>query len=179
MKRKTGWIVAAVILVAVILAGVWTVRPRSWNEISGNLETNSLAGSLVLNRLDPEDETAIWQSHIWQLTAEEAEGPATDAILDALNSGTYRGRLRNVISYTLFRQANNSYSLDGENSKGEVDLILVDDAQRSVSIAVFSGGMVVFRNHSSGVGTLFFDTEPQVYEALAAIMQEFIPQEQE
>lgn len=173
MRQKKGWIVAAVILAVIVLAGVWTVWPKSWNDLSGNIKTNSLAGSLRLRKLNTEGENALWQSDVWQLTAEEAEGPAADAILDALNAGTYRGRLKNMISYTMFRRGNSSYSIDRENSKGEVNLILVGDDKRSVSLTVFSGGMVVFKKHISRTGTLFFDTDPQVYEALSAVLKEY------
>lgn len=173
-RQNKSRIGAAVLLFALVLCAVlWTVRPRSWDDIAKGHTPSSLAGNLLIDTFDLVDEVPVLDSDVWQLTAEQAEGPAADAILAALGSSPYRGRLRNIVSYSLFRQSSYTYAVDGENSRGEIHLHLVCGPQWDISLTVFSGGMVTFRDHNSRTGTLFFDTDPQVYEALSAVIKEY------
>lgn len=172
-KRSKIYIIAVAALVsaAMICASLFASRSRTWEDIARDRAPNSLAASLTVNVLNQEGE--ILQADIWQLTPEQTEGPAADAILAALGSANFKGTPRNLISYTLFKKANSSYTVNRENSKGEVSLLLTDDSHRTMFLTLFSGGMVVLRDHASGTGNLFFSTNPQVYEELSAVVKTY------
>lgn len=167
VNKKKGLIIAAILFAAVLLAVVWTVWPRSWDNMVGNHTPTSLTVTLIDFGL-PNPNTDIWK-----LSAEQAEGAAVDAIMDALRGSSYRGRLGNIISYSLFKNASHSYSLDRKNSDGYVNILLVDGPEWSAHLTVYSGGLAEFGRSDGTEGLLFYETSGGLYDTLSGILKEY------
>lgn len=168
-KLRIG--IAALVLALVLGLSLFAVRTRSWEDLAGDQDSSSMWASLTVNIFDPEGGNEVVQAHVWQLTPEQTEGSTAEDILSTLDSYAYRGRLKNIVSFIpLLKQATSTYTIDGDNSKGEVNLILSDDSRQSIFLTVFSGGMVTVKDHST-IGTRFFDTDPQLYEELSNLIK--------
>lgn len=171
--KKKVLLRAAAVLVVIVGAVLWTVWPRGWGDLAGNQEPTSLAGTLAVYTYEVVDETPSLGTDIWVLSAEQAEGPAISAIMDALRGGSYRGKLQNIFAYGPFQKASYSYSVDRKNADGYLDLYLVDGVGLNVSVTVYSGGLVIFKNLNSRAGLLIYQTDSVVYDALAAAVKAY------
>ena len=91
--KKKVLLTAAALLAVLVLAGLWHIRPRSWESLFGTAEVQNLSGQISLFTLDNRG------VHIdsWSLTPTQAEGAAAQAIMDALRSGSYRAKLVSLL----------------------------------------------------------------------------------
>lgn len=163
LKRKTGWIAAAVILLVVILAGLWTVRPRSWTELVGTDDVDTISGSLTESHFRPSEEwetTPPWDN--WKLGEIDGGAEVSDLILSALKESSYRANLGNLRNYTPFPRT----ILHGKGS----DMIHLNLRYHTVTVMldIDSGGQVGVYT-SNGIAA--YQADDALYGALADIIR--------
>ncbi len=157
--KKRNWLIAAGAALAVIIAFcLWYTRPRSWGSLTGPVtdEVASLSGGVTeLYRQTADDGRINSGFRSWLIQQEEAEGPATQAILDAFQSHSYRKSLRNLNPW--------------DDKAGTANVVLTgiiwsDKTYRSFSLCddgqLFCGGVR-------------YSTDAELYRELAAIIQEY------
>lgn len=154
--RKKVLLTAAALLAVLVLAGLWHIRPRSWESLFGTAEVQNLSGQISLFTLDNRG------VHIdsWSLTPTQAEGAAAQAIMDALKSGSYRAKLVSLLP--------GRYNALGA---GSVHLAVNFDGAQWVTVSMFDDGLVLFTSPDSGRYRIC-QTDPQRYIDVANLIQE-------
>ena len=154
--KKKVLITAAALLAVLVLAGLWHIRPRSWESLFGTAEVQNLSGRISLFTLDNRG------AHIdsWSLTPTQAEGAAAQAIMDALRSGSYRAKLVSLLP--------GRYNALGA---GSVHLAVNFDGAQWVTVSMFDDGLVLFTSPDSGRYRIY-QTDPQRYIDVANLIQE-------
>ena len=154
--KKKVLITAAALLAVLVLAGLWHIRPRSWESLFGTAEVQNLSGQISLFTLDNRG------VHIdsWSLTPTQAEGAAAQAIMGALRSGSYRAKLVSLLP--------GRYNALGA---GSVHLAVNFDGAQWVTVSMFDDGLVLFTSPDSGRYRIY-RTDPQRYIDVANLIQE-------
>ena len=154
--KKKVLLTAAALLAVLVLAGLWHIRPRSWESLFGTAEVQNLSGQISLFTLDNRG------AHIdsWSLTPTQAEAGAAQANMGALRSGSYRAKLVSLLP--------GRYNALGA---GSVHLAVNFDGAQWVTVSMFDDGLVLFTSPDSGRYRIY-RTDPQRYIDVANLIQE-------
>ena len=160
-KRRKKLAIAAAVLAVVVLACLWYTRPRSWDGLTnaGSEEVTSLSANLLVYYFHSDEEGNIdhgWD--VWLTQADQSEGPATQAIVEAFQSCTYRKSLKNLIPRDSWVTTN--------VSKVQVGVGIVWNNTRFMSFNVNGDGQIFID------GDLYY-TDKGLADRLAPIVQEY------
>lgn len=155
MKRKP-LVITCALLAVLVLAGLWYTRPRSWESLFGTREVKNLSGQVSLFTIDNRG------VHIdsWSLTPTQAEGAAAEAIMDALESRSYRVRLGNLLP--------GKYEALGA---GSVHIAINSTASPWVTVSIFDDGLVLFTSPDSD-RYMICQTDAKLYTEVTRLVQE-------
>lgn len=147
----------------------YALIPRSWDSVSHGVEPDQIMGShfvLVIQSGDIHDE-------VWQINGGQATGGAVlHAFMDALQAGSYRAELRNVMNYTPLAPLAQDNRVEG--SMGTMILYLVQENE-VVTTAMFYGDYkhTVHIWTEGNPNTFYYHTDGAVYDTLTSLMQEY------
>lgn len=172
-KQNVRTICVVSVLALIVVFCLWYTWPRSWTKVAGTDPVDRLNAILTTDRLNFEanrfEEKLGW--NIWQLDEEDADADVTDALVNALNSHTYRSSLSNLLNNTPFRR--DGYSSSG-NITGYVSLSLyIQDRQEWILLYLWSGGDVIYSIYGSSTDSFLYRTDPALYEEIAEIVREY------
>ena len=154
---KIAWFLAVVGSIALLC--LWYVWPRGWNTLPGPVtdEVVSLSGAVIelYHQTSANGEVDIG-FHSWLIQWEEAEGPATEAILEVFQNHSYRKSLRNLNPWD-------------DRGTGTANCVLIgiiwsDETYRSFSVG--DNGQMFCD------GNLYY-TDENLYQELTQIIQEY------
>lgn len=160
-KKRNFKIACAVsVLAAAALLCLWYIRPRSWEKLTGpaSQEVTSLSGSLMAYYFHTDNEGSVdhgWD--VWTMQADQSEGSAAQAIVEALQSYSYRKSLKSLIP-------RDTWEID--TAPNFVQVGIVWDNTRITSFEVYSNGQMFL---DSGL----YYTNGELYDRLASILQAY------
>lgn len=171
-KKNIRTICMASALALIAAFCLWYTWPRSWTKVAGTDPVGGLNAVLTTYRFNFEDnhfeEKLGW--NIWGLDDEDADADVKAALVNALNSHTYRSSLSNLLNNTPFRR--DGYSSSG-NITGSVKLSLyLQDRQEWILLSLWDNGDVIYSIYGSFTDILY-RTDPALYEELAAVIQAY------
>lgn len=158
-KRNIKLGCALSFLTMVIIFCLWYVRPRGWESLTGPATGNvtSLSGAVTELYFHTADNGKVDHGfHNWLIRWEEAEGPATEAILETFKSHSYRKSLRNL----------NPWDDNTANTANVAVIGIVWSDEYYKSFSVTDNGQM-FSN-----GDRYY-TDGELYQKLTAIIQEY------
>lgn len=171
-KRRRKWKLelacAGAAAVLILIFCLWYVRPRSWTEIIGTEETVYLRHCNLITDAVYDGKPS---ADLWVLRSEEAKGPAAEPIMAALQGGTYRPSLRNVLNHTIFCTLNRTIS---SGKIGDACVFIGDHGGEPVlSIDVYGDGKVILLFEDNYGECYVFQTDIAVYEALSEAIKTY------
>ena len=163
-KRRNILIAAAFAVLAAAALCLWYARPRSWDSLTKSRSVSNMAASLsdYYFRISGENIDHGWD--IWSMDADQADGPALEAVLRALKGSAYRASFRNLIPKDVF-------SL--ENVQSFADLVFVWEDPDWGSVRVYDDGRVVLSGWMTGYSNHLYYSDSALYQRLAPIIQEY------
>lgn len=174
-KKNVRTICVASVLALIAAFCLWYTWPRSWTRVAGTDPVGGLSAILTTYRFNFEDdrfeEKLGW--NIWGLDDEDADADVTAALVNALNSHTYRSSLSNLLNNTPFGR--DGYSSSG-NIAGFVKLSLyIQDRQEWILLSLWDNGDVIYNAYGTDgrSADILYRTDPALYEELAEIVQEY------
>lgn len=169
-KKKIKIICTASALAFLILFCLcYTIIPRGWEGVSRGIEPDWIMGSyhVIIYR----DETP--SIDLWQIDDEhERDTDTINALMDALRAGAYRAELRNVMNFTPFAPLFQNTLVQG--LRGTVNLYLVKDNAVAATVSIFdTHDHIVHISVDGNPNTFFYHADGGLYDALAALMQDY------
>ena len=156
-------------LVAVLVFCLcYALIPRSWSGVSGGVEPDRIMGTCTYFVFRNDAPTF----DIWYLNQADDPDAVTDAFLDALQGGSYRAELGNLLNYISFGAWPDS-GVEGIN--GSIVLDLVKDNEINTTVMLYNANRdcevsIMFKGKPF---TLTYHTDKEVFEQIAALMQEY------
>lgn len=159
-KRRKKIAIAAAVLAVIVLACLWYTRPQSWKGLTNAApeEVTSLSGSLSVYYFHVDDKGSIdhgWD--IWLMQADQAGGAATQAVMEALQSYSYRKSMKNLIS-------RDSWNLRGGTNSVKAGLVLSNSD--FITFDIYNNGWMFIDGE-------LYNTDGELYDQLAPILQAY------
>lgn len=153
MKKHKGLIIAGVVLAALAAIAAYclwyTHVPRSWADVSGGGQINSLS---------------CWIYHDTGPVEVEGTHPAAQAVISALEKRTYQAGLVNL----------SPIPLDPDHEPG-VDSIslMMPTPKKRITVAIRSNGQFFTDIISSSPRCYSYQTDPELYQEVLDILLEY------
>lgn len=158
MKKHKGLIIAGVVLAALVAYCLWyTLVPKSWANISGAGQINSLSWSIYY------DDGKL-QGHSTDRLKVQGTHPAAQAVISALENHTYRADLVNL----------NPIPQDPDHVPG-VDILslMMYTPEKLITVDIRSNGQFYTDTLSSSPRCYSYQTDTGLFQEVLDIFQKY------